>query len=260
MQFFQIISQYAGGILDVPWPDFYSQFARKFDVFNLNVLSIASSACIVTTSFYDKLLAMTVGPIVLAFLIFGYYSFHKVRLLALEADRDGNGHLDWDEIRTALRYYFLRIVSEPEYVDVVVDEDSGQDKEDKTEEEDDENNRAPTETEMMRIKHNVMVSIDLDDENNRAPTETEMMRTKHNAMVCIDLDDANVRPVTSLQQPRPTSSRIVRRVKEHPHRQRIASQMVDLEQTCTSLFLALTYMVGAGASPLTLSFPSRIEF
>ena len=44
MTYYQIISQYMGGILSVEWPPVYSKIAKYFDVLNLNVVSLASAA------------------------------------------------------------------------------------------------------------------------------------------------------------------------------------------------------------------------
>merc|ERR1712185_633042 len=99
--FFQIISQYAGGIIAIPWPPVYERIAGSFDVLNFNVASLATASCAVTTSYYDKLLFMTLAPLALSCLIFAYYAYTVVRLTALEADTDGDGRLSAAEITAA---------------------------------------------------------------------------------------------------------------------------------------------------------------
>ena len=42
--FFQIISQYAGGIIAIPWPPVYERIAGSFDVLNFNVASLATAS------------------------------------------------------------------------------------------------------------------------------------------------------------------------------------------------------------------------
>ena len=102
----------------MPWPPFYQHVALNFDVLNLNVASLASASCAVNTNFYDKLWAMTMGPIMLSGAIFLYLIFGKIQLSALEADTNGDGQLDWSEIKLAAYMVLTGYKPPPEYEDV----------------------------------------------------------------------------------------------------------------------------------------------
>ena len=257
--------RYAGGIIDVPWPKFYASLSRQFDVFNLNVLSIASSACLVTTTFYDKLLAMTMGPLFFSILIFIYFAVQKVRLLALSADLDGDGHLTWNEINIALRQFFFGTVPEPEYEETFVRDTTAE--QGCKEEEEEEEEKRREESEEVFLGHDQRESnakevefsayelesddaksewlrtmfCDLNEEsvqNNGVPLDKTMLPTSTNPVPLL-LAPSSQQPQPPLK-PKPPRVVKVRCIKPHPHAERIEKEKVDLEQTCMSMFLALT--------------------
>ena len=87
MTFFQIVSQYCGGVLNPPWPKSYARIARKFDVINLNFVSLAAAACAVKTSYFMKLFAMTAGPMCVSVAIGLIFVVGRIRIIMLsEAD------------------------------------------------------------------------------------------------------------------------------------------------------------------------------
>ena len=82
MTYYQIISQYMGGILSVEWPPVYSKIAKYFDILNLNVVSLASAACvealdadhpILSVQYYNKLVMTTTMPLFICGFIFLFY-------------------------------------------------------------------------------------------------------------------------------------------------------------------------------------------
>ena len=119
--FFQIVSQQAKGLLTVKYPDVYLQVSRKFDMVNLNFVSLASAACVVKTNYHNTLFTMTMVPIALSGLIFLYYICVRIYLTAQKLDLNGDGTLDWSEISTALRCVLTCSSLPVEYEDVVVE-------------------------------------------------------------------------------------------------------------------------------------------
>ena len=68
--------------LTVKYPDVYLQVSRKFDMVNLNFVSLASAACVVKTNYYNTLFAMTMAPIALSGVIFLYYICVRIYIMA----------------------------------------------------------------------------------------------------------------------------------------------------------------------------------
>ena len=91
MTYYQIISQYMGGILSVEWPPMYSKIAKYFDILNLNVVSLASAACVKPSmpiipyyqySYYNKLVMTTTMPLFICGFIFLFYVVKRTKLMA----------------------------------------------------------------------------------------------------------------------------------------------------------------------------------
>lgn len=55
------------------YADAYERFLRAVDIFNLNLGGIISAGCLVPTTFYDRLLIVTLGPMVLLALLAATY-------------------------------------------------------------------------------------------------------------------------------------------------------------------------------------------
>ena len=87
--FFQIVSQYCGGCLNPPWPPLYQQIARKFELVNLNFVSVAAATCSVKPNYGWKLVGMTAGPIMFAMLILLYYLVNRIRIAVLIKQEQG---------------------------------------------------------------------------------------------------------------------------------------------------------------------------
>ena len=68
--YYQIVSQYED-VFQVRFPKLFEAFSRRVSsIFNLNLLQLGSVDCFVETSFYTKLIFMTLGPVLITFLIF----------------------------------------------------------------------------------------------------------------------------------------------------------------------------------------------
>ena len=67
------------------YPDEYEAFLAKVTVINLEIGSILSSSCILTTDFYDSLLLATVGPVVVLLVLFGTLFIARRRSTSTEA-------------------------------------------------------------------------------------------------------------------------------------------------------------------------------
>ena len=89
--FFQIVSQYCGGCLNPPWPPLYQQIARKFELVNLNFVSVAAATCSVKPNYGWKLVGMTAGPIMLSMLILLYYVANRIRIAVLIKQEEAGG-------------------------------------------------------------------------------------------------------------------------------------------------------------------------
>ena len=62
------------------YPEIYGIFLEYVDVFNLNLGWIISVGCLVKTNFYVDLLISTIGPLIVAFIVFQSYRVNKRRL------------------------------------------------------------------------------------------------------------------------------------------------------------------------------------
>ncbi len=60
-------------VASVTYPDLYEAFVGYIDVLDLDFLWMLSTDCWVNTNFYDTLLAITVGPLVVSALVLASY-------------------------------------------------------------------------------------------------------------------------------------------------------------------------------------------
>ena len=68
------------------YPEEYEAFLAKLAVINLEIGSILSNSCIITTGVYDSLLLATVGPVVVLLVLFGTLFNARRRNTRTEAD------------------------------------------------------------------------------------------------------------------------------------------------------------------------------
>ena len=69
----------------------YQQIARKFELVNLNFVSVAAATCSVKPNYGWKLVGMTAGPIMLSMLILLYYVANRIRIAVLIKQEEAGG-------------------------------------------------------------------------------------------------------------------------------------------------------------------------
>ena len=78
--FLQIVSQYCGGTINPPWPDLYTKVGQKFEVINLNFVSLAAATCGIKPDYSWKLWGMVCTPVLGMIGIGAFYAVSLARL------------------------------------------------------------------------------------------------------------------------------------------------------------------------------------
>ena len=78
--FLQIVSQYCGGTINPPWPRLYTKVGQKFEVVNLNFVSLAAATCGIKPDYRWKLWGMVSAPILGVIGIGAFYAVSLARL------------------------------------------------------------------------------------------------------------------------------------------------------------------------------------
>ena len=80
--FLQIVSQYCGGTINPPWPDLYTKVGQKFEVINLNFVSLAAATCGIKPDYSWKLWGMVSAPVLgmIGIAVFYIVSMARLRL------------------------------------------------------------------------------------------------------------------------------------------------------------------------------------
>lgn len=85
--FAQIVSNLAINI-QVGWPNTFKEVISWLTPFNFDFIQVSSAGCIVDTQYYNKLILVSIGPVVIVALIFLFYFFPQMARFPLKKDFD----------------------------------------------------------------------------------------------------------------------------------------------------------------------------
>lgn len=92
-------------VAGVTYPELYEQYLGAVDVFNLDLVWVVSPGCFVDVTFYDRLLAVTLGPLVVLVALSANY--RVVRRRRARRERDSTRRVRGKHVSVFLLMAFL---------------------------------------------------------------------------------------------------------------------------------------------------------